>query len=295
MASQQKLLRIFRLIRLLNTRPYKTVPQLSAILETTTRSVYRYLDFLEEVGYLIDKDELHRYFIIHEADMKRDNLLDPDEAYYIQDTLQQVAPDHPLVEQITAKLNKIQTQIPNAQKLASVQAYKNVQKLSKAIHLGKRAMLRNYHSTSSQNITDRQVEPIHFDEDFAYLIAFDLSAGQQRQFKIERIESVEISEVSVSAQHQAMPVDLFGFSGKTIEEVTLQLSPLAYRLLIEERPTAKAFVEPDGAQFKLVIPVRNWRGIGRFVLGLPGEIDVVQPKAFLEFLKTNINRFSFGE
>lgn len=293
MASQQKLLRIFRLIRLLNTRPYKTVPQLGAILETTTRSVYRYLDFLEEVGYLIDKDEQHRYFIMHEADLKRDNLLDPDEAYYIQDTLQQVAPDHPLVEQITAKLNKIQTQIPNAQKLASVQAYKNVQKLTEAIHLGNRVWLRNYHSTSSQKISDRKVEPIHFDEDYTYLIAYEIKAGQQRQYKIERIESVEITMESISTQHQALPVDLFGFSGEVRGVVELNLSPLAYRLLIEERPGAKAFIEPQGARFVLKIPVRNWKGIGRFVLGLPGEINVIKPESFLQFLREEYQRFTF--
>ncbi|HKK77668.1 MAG TPA: WYL domain-containing transcriptional regulator [Saprospiraceae bacterium] len=293
MASQQKLLRIFRLIRLLNTRPYKTVPQLSTILETTGRSVYRYLDFLEEVGYLIDKDEQHRYFIMHEADGKRDSLLDPDEAYYIQDTLQQVAPDHPLVEQITAKLNKIQTQIPNAQNLASVQAYQNVQKLSKAIALGRRVWLRKYHSASSQKISDRQVEPIHFDEDFTYLIAFDLNTEQQRQFKIERIAAVDLSEVPIQHPSKAMPLDLFGFSGPQVSEVTLLLSPLAYRLLIEEVPPAKAYLEPEGQRFLLRIPVRDWRGIGRFVMGLPGEIEVITPATFLDFLKAEVKRFLF--
>jgi predicted DNA-binding transcriptional regulator YafY len=293
MASQQKLLRIFRLIRLLNTSPYKTVPQLSTILETTPRSVYRYLDFLEEVGYLIDKDEQHRYFIMHEADGQRDNLLDPEEAYYIQDTLQQVAADHPLVEQITAKLNKIQTKIPNAQKLASVQAYKNVQKLSAAISTGQRVWLRKYHSASSQKISDRQVEPIHFDEDFTYLIAYDLNAQEQRQFKIERIATVEGSGDPVQGQHTAMPLDLFGFSGEDVSEVHLRLSPLAYRLLIEEFPPTKGFVKMDGDSFLLSIPVRDWRGVGRFVLGLPGEIAVIGPEAFLVFLRREVDRFPF--
>ena len=293
MASQQKLLRIFRLIRLLNTRPYKTVPQLAKILDTTKRSVYRYLDFLAEVGYLVDKDEQNRYFIIHEADQRRDMLLDPDEAYYIQDTLQQVAPDHPLVHQITSKLNKIHALIPIASSLASVQAYKNVQQLTEAIQLGIRVHLINYHSTSSQKISNRFIEPIHFDDDFAYLMAFDLEAQQERQFKIERIESVELSADKIQGNHEAMPLDLFGFSGDEWLEVELELSPIAYRLLIEEFPNAKSYLSKNDQFYHFSGRVRDWRGIGRFILGLPGEIKVIAPNNLADYLKKETKRFLF--
>lgn len=293
MASQQKLLRIFRLIRLLNTRPYKTVPQLATILDTTRRSVYRYLDFLTEVGYLVDKDEQNRYFIMHEADQRRDTLLDSDEAYYIQDTLQQVAPDHPLVEQITAKLNKIQTLIPNANKLARVQTYKNVQRISEAIDQGWRAYLKNYHSTSSQKITDRYIEPIHFDEDQTYLIAFDLDAQQQRQFKLDRVEGVELSGERITGQHKAMPVDFFGFTGADWLSFNLRLSPIAYRLLIEEFPATRSFIAQAGSTYIFTAQVKDWRGVGRFVLGLPGEIHVLEPEEFKTYLKEEMVRFNF--
>lgn len=293
MASQQKLLRIFRLIRLLNTRPYKTVPQLATILDTTRRSVYRYLDFLSEVGYLIDKDEHNRYFIMHEADQRRDTLLDSSEAYYIQDTLQQVAPDNPLAEQIMAKLNKIQELIPNANKLASVQTYKNVQKISAAIDGGWRVYLKNYHSASSQKIKDRYIEPIHFDEDQTYLIAFDLEAQQQRQFKLDRIEGVETSGESITGQHSAMPVDLFGFTGDAWLPFSLRLSAIAYRLLIEEFPAARPFIIQDGSNYVFTAQVKDWRGVGRFVLGLPGEIQILTPVVFKTYLQTEAARFSF--
>lgn len=293
MATQQKMLRIFRLIRLLNTRPYKTVQQLSKILDTTSRSVYRYLDFLAEVGYLIDKDAHNRYFIIHESDQKRDTLLDPDEAYYIQDTLQQVAPDHPLVAQITAKLNKIHSLIPIASHLPKVQAYRNVQKLGEAIQMGLRVRLLNYHSTSSQKIADRHVEPIHFDDDFAYLLAFDLDAQEQRQFKIDRIESVLLTAERIEGAHEVMPVDVFGFTGDNWQNAELRLSSIAYRLLIEEFPNARSFVKEEADSYRADIPVRDWRGLGRFILGLPGEITVLGPTDMIDYLRQEVARFPF--
>jgi len=293
MASQQQLLRIFRLIRLLNTSPYKSVPQLSKILDTTTRSIYRYLDFLQEVGYLVDKDEHNRYFIIHQADQQRDQLLDAEEAYFIQDMMQQMAPKHPLSAHILAKLNKIHRQIPAADNLPNIQAFQNVKLLSEAIHIAQRVCLKNYHSASSQKVSDRYVEPIHFDEAYTYLLAFDLEAQQNRQFKVDRIGGVELSLEKISGNHEAVPLDVFGFSGDVWLPVHLQLSARAYRLLIEDFPGARPFIEKQEGAYYFIGQVRDWRGICRFVLGLPGEISVISPPELVTFLQKEIQRFNW--
>jgi predicted DNA-binding transcriptional regulator YafY len=293
MASQQKLLRIFRLIRLLNTTPYKTVPQLSVLLDTTPRSVYRYLDFLGEVGYLLDKDAENRYFIIQQTDQRRDQFLEPDEAYFLQDILQQVAPDHPLGAGVIAKLNKIQTLIPAAGSLPNLQNFQRVKQLVEAIRLARRVYLRGYHSASSQKVRDRYVEPIHFDEDYTYLLAYDLEAQENRQFKVDRIASVELSDEAVEKKHAAMPVDLFGFSGAQWHSVRLRMSTTAYRLLIEDHPAARPFIHQKEGAYYFEGQVRDWRGIGRFVLGLPGEIEILAPEELRTFLRQEIQRYSF--
>ena len=60
MIAQQKLLRVFKLIRLLKQRPGRTIFQLAQLLDINKRSVYRYLELLEAVGYLYDVDEYQR-------------------------------------------------------------------------------------------------------------------------------------------------------------------------------------------------------------------------------------------
>ncbi len=153
--------------------------------------------------------------------------------------------------------------------------------------------MKNYHSTSSQKIKDRYIEPIHFDEDQTYLIAFDLEAEQQRQFKLDRIEGVEVSGESITGQHRAMPIDLFGFTGAEWLPFSLQLSAIAYRLLIEEFPAARPFVTMVDAHYIFTAQVKDWRGLGRFVLGLPGEIKILEPTVFKTYLQAEIARFSF--
>jgi predicted DNA-binding transcriptional regulator YafY len=48
---------------LLSGRTGKTIAQLALLLETSQRSVYRYIKLLEEVGYLLDADTHGRYFL----------------------------------------------------------------------------------------------------------------------------------------------------------------------------------------------------------------------------------------
>jgi proteasome accessory factor C len=60
MSAQPHLLRLFSLIRLLNQRPGLTLAQAAQTLDTSSRTVYRYLETLEDLGYCIDKDDYDR-------------------------------------------------------------------------------------------------------------------------------------------------------------------------------------------------------------------------------------------
>ena len=52
MAAQPHLFRLLAYVRLLSNRPGSTVQQAAQMLDTTPRTVYRYLETLDELGYL---------------------------------------------------------------------------------------------------------------------------------------------------------------------------------------------------------------------------------------------------
>lgn len=56
MAAQQNLICTLKLIRLLKQRPGKTLAQLAQILDCDPRHARRYMDTLEEAGFIIDKE-----------------------------------------------------------------------------------------------------------------------------------------------------------------------------------------------------------------------------------------------
>ena len=67
MFNQHKILRVLQLITYLQEVPHKSVQQLSTFLDTTERTVYRYLDLLRECGFDLHKDAGQRFFIEKEG------------------------------------------------------------------------------------------------------------------------------------------------------------------------------------------------------------------------------------
>lgn len=282
MTDQQKLFRVFRLLQLLSQRPYRTVPHLARVLETSRETTYKYLRLLESVGYQIDKDEQNRYFLL--VDYAPGNeLIDTEEAGFLQDLLWQAPAGHLLRDRILHKLNRQFTLRPLVQSLGKFQVYEHIHTLGQAIESNRRVRLHNYLSGENER-TQRYCEPVEFLENYTYLWAFDLDRQDYRQFKLDRIGRVEILEEAAATTHDSRTSDLFGWTGSRWLPLRLRLSTRAYQLLLEEYPAAKPFTRSSQGKLLFDGMVRDWRGVGRFILGLPGEIEVLEPPELLDYL-----------
>ncbi len=284
MTDQQKLLRVFRLIQLLSQPPYRTVKRLADLLEITPRTVYRYISLLEELGYQIDKKERDRYFL-HVEFGQKDQMIDTEEAGFLQDLLWQAPSGHPIRDRLLHKLNRQFTLAPLAQSLSKFAVYEHIRSLSLAMESGLRVLLHNYYAPSSDTLSSRQVEPVEFMQGYTYLWAYDLDKGAYRQFKLDRIGEVEILTERIRTEHESHALDIFGWTGPQWLPVKLKLSRYAHNLLLEELPEARPFVRTFKGQAIFEGMVRDWRGIGRFILGLPGEVEVLDPQELVAYLR----------
>lgn len=287
MTDQQKIYRVFRLIQLLSQPPYRTVKRLAELLEANPRTVYRYIQLLESLGYQIDKKEGDRYFL-HIEFARTDKLIDTDEAGYLQDLLWQTPSSHPLRDRLLHKLNKQYVLAPLVQSQARLAVHQHIRNLSAALEANRRAVLLNYYAPSSETLGHRRIEPVGFMDGYTYLWAYDLDKKDYRQFKLDRIGEVEVLDESVEGDHEDHALDLFGWTGPRWLPVRLRLSGYAHNLLLEEFPDARPFVRTHKGQAVFDGMVRDWRGIGRFILGLPGEIEVVEPEELKEYLRKRV-------
>ena len=293
MIEQAKLLRVFTLIRRLKNRPGRTLPELAQHLDCSPRTIRRYLELLEEIGYLVDEGDQKRRFIFEPTPDQRP-YFSPEEMALLHQSLAIVPDQNPLHQSLRRKLFLTSELVPLADELLEIHQARVVQELMEALRRGCRVRLLRYQSVHSNSIRDREVEPLSLTDNYAQLHAVDVASGQPRTYKVRRIESVELLATAVSNATVQEPLDVFGLAGPAWQLVELRLSARAYRLLLEEYPAARSFVlpgvAPDELRYQFRGEVRSYLGIGRFVLGLPSEVEVVAPVAFRAFLQEKVAR-----
>ena len=67
MYNQHRIYRVFQLINQLQAGPAKSSGSLAKMLGVTVRSVYRYLDLLEQLGFRVEKDAHGKFFLANQG------------------------------------------------------------------------------------------------------------------------------------------------------------------------------------------------------------------------------------
>jgi proteasome accessory factor C len=293
MTEQQKIYRTLKLIGILSNGRGATIPSLSQSLEVSDRTLYRYLNLLESLGYIIEKDFYHRYFIASDVDYSVFPF-SIEEVELISQLLSTIANKNNLVPDILKKLHHQSPLKPIAEHMDRVRISRNVDILNAAISLKKQVVLINYHSANSNDVRDRLVEPIRITKDYQFLTAFDTEDRKTKYFKIERIADIKPldSGFKFKDKHREIRQDMFGYSHEKETYVEMILSMRAAMLLREEYPMSIPYLtQMEDGKYHFFGPVRGFEAVGRFTLGLAGDIDVRGPGEFKDYLNEKLNRF----
>ena len=282
---QAKLLRLFQIIAVLKSGHW-TIKQLADRFDTSERTIYRYINLLEEVDFLLEKDFDNRFFIITTDDDPSQAQFSIEETKLIKKLIQSGTQDNPLKNSLLKKLS-LNSEMDSMPRLfVKVRLGQFVDQLAETIRNKNQVVLKNYHSANSNEIRDRLVEPIHFGDNYQSVVALDTQDKVCKQFKLDRIG--EIIEMKTPYQfedlHRKNQSDIFGFSGDSNTWITLHLSLRAYLLLREEYPLSIPYTERTEDGYTFHGPVSNLDGIGRFVMGLMDEIQIEGPEVFKNFV-----------
>lgn len=286
---QAKLLRLFQIIAVLKAGHW-TIRQLAERFDTSERTIYRYINLLEEVDFLIEKDFDNRYFIITSEDDPSQSQFSLEEMRLMKKLIQSGADNNPLKNLLLKKLS-LNSELDSMPRLfLKARLGKFVDQLAEAIRSKQQVVLKNYHSAHSNEIRDRLVEPIHFGDNYQSIMALDTSDKICKQFKLDRIGEIIVfnKPFTFESFHKKNQTDIFGFTGDASTWVILELSLRAYLLLREEYPLSMPFLTKEEDHYLFHGPVANFEGVGRFTLGLIDEIKIKSPEGFISFLKNKI-------
>ena len=278
-----------QLLLLLSGKKSYKCNELASRLDVSQRQIYRYLDTIEECGFVLDRTNGSYILMRNNHNYKSLNELlhfSEEEAYILFRTLSKIEVAEPIAERLVKKLHTLYD-FKAFEKIKDTKDIEKLNKLAEAIRNKKQVMLHQYRSSNRSDITDRKVEAFEFMADYRAVWCFDIVDITNKQFKISRIERVEILNESWlhESSQKIQYNDAFRMSGLSpIATIEAILSLKAYNLLKEEFPLSENFIVKQDENYLLKIPVADFHGIGRFVLGLPGEIEVLSPIEFKEFL-----------
>lgn len=298
--DQPKLERLLRIMQLLTDKARKnTIDTISESLDVSPRTVYRYLDTFENAGLKLNKSDDgislskdSKYFRMI-SDLAYFN---EEEAYIIKRSLEVFDSNSPAILAIKRKLNNIYDFKDVAQLVVKPGRDRVISNLLYSIAEERRVILKNYHSIHTGVVSDRIVEPIAFGVNMVNIFCYELDSGKCKYFKIPRIEEVivEDAEWQYKEFHEKSKVDIFRFSGKTEKPVKLKMSMVAATLLIEEFPLSEQYIKQLSENvFILTCNVYDYQGVGRFVLGLCNEVEVIDSPEFLSFLDEKRSKSKF--
>ncbi len=267
-----------------------TIDDISTQLGITKRSIYRYIEAFKEMGFVVKKNNsIYRLdysspFFKH---ITNRTSFSEDEALTISQVLNSVHDNSPQIRHLREKLRGLFDFKVLARHGIDENIARNLSTLFFAQQEERVVILREYRSHNSEAVADRIVEPFLFLSENSEVRCYELSSGMNKTFKISRIKRVDVLDLlwSNKDKHKSFFTDLFHFSGDRRFRVKLLLGHFAMSLLLEECPTAEVQLElQNDGRYLLDTEVCSFKGVGRFVLGLSDDIEVIDSPEFKQYL-----------
>jgi len=210
-----------------------------------------------------------------------------EEAYILNNMIENLSVNNSLKKDLKRKLYSVYDCTSIANYTERCNNAPNIEALVSARDGKRQVVLRNYISGHSNVTRDRIVEPFDFTSEMIDVWAWDVEAGQNRVFKVARIDEVEIlpDPWQHESDHCRLQVDVFRMSGEYAIPVKLQLNNRAKALLVEEYPMADKDLKKVGKDWILDTTVTCLEGVGRFVIGLAADIKIIEGEQLRKYIQ----------
>lgn len=266
-------------------------------LDISRRNFYYYMEFFRDCGFIVNKSG--GYYSIDRESPFFKRLIDrvsftEAELIVLRRLLDKVDEQNAVVARLREKLSAhIDYQILNDSHTDDQRAL-IISQLHEAILYKQMVVLKDYSSPHGLTRRDRLVEPFLLMDNNNEVRCYEPASGQNKTFKVARIQQVErlLDSWQHESEHREMFTDIFMFSGEQRLPVTLRMGTLAHNLMIEEYPLSRPlFRQEDDKHWLLSMDVCEYRGIGRFVLGLYDDIEVLGSPDFIAYLQEKIKGY----
>lgn len=287
--DQPKIERLLRIIQLLSGNVYYTVDDLVRKLEMSRRTVYRYIDTLKLSGFVVQRegncfrlctggnfDDISQ--LIHFSD---------EEAHIVNRLIDALDDTNMLKQNLKKKLASVYDCTSLVETVVKGAHAANVHALLDAIAGKRQVVLKDYASSNSGIVSDRKVEPFAMTANYVQVWCYDLKDGKNKLFNTARIGRVDnLGGWEHEREHVQGHIDIFRFSGFAQKRVVVRLNTRAHNLLLEEYPLSERDLRQNAdGTWTLDTMISNYVGVGRFCMGLLGDVEIVDSPELVEYIR----------
>ena len=294
--DQAKIERVLRLIKMMTGNVSYSIEEMAERLDTSTRSIYRYIETFKEAGFVVHKKNGCYSLGKESPHFKQISQLihfTDEEAHIIGKLIDGIDDTNVVKQNLRRKLSSVYNCVAVADTIVKGKNSANVNSVIEAIEGKLQVCLKSYGSSSKGTVRDRYVEAFGFTTNYVQIWCYDLEDGRNKLFNTARIASVELSDKpwEHEGEHRQGYIDIFRFSGFERHRVRLELGLMSRNLILEEYPLSEKYISPasDG-RWLLDTEVCNYRGICRFYLGLASDIKIVDSPDFASYVRDFINK-----
>lgn len=299
MNDQAKFQRMLEILMKLSGHYGYSIKQLSEEFDSSERTIYRYITTFKNAGFLIENK--NGYFRIDKKSGDHRDLtkllhFSEEEAHILSKAIHLIDDESRFKNDLYEKLFVLFDSDKAINKIVRKESSENVIILKGAITNKEQVIFEGYRSSSGDSIRDRLIEPFAFTSNYNYVWCYDVETRSCKTFKVARIKSVQKTRNKWKSEklHKKNKVDVFRIGGENSIPVTMNLTLMAYNLMLEEYPLSENFLKRKSDN-KYVFDgwVCDFAGIGRFALGLLDQVEVVKPASFSRYLNEKIKEKKF--
>lgn len=289
--------RWFDLIQAISGNDGLPASEIAEILGTSVRNAYYTLKLMQEAGLIVTHQ--HGLYSIDARSPFFQKLLPTvtfshDQAAFMYRTLAQGKDrDNPIAGALMRRLQRYYHLNDIEDTRFEPRAYRNKSRLQRAIRDKRIVILHDYSSSNSKTVTDRVVEPFLLIGDGTDVRAYEIKSGRNKTFKIARIGEVETLEADWAHEkkHRLVFTDMFMYSSEDKHHVKLRFDLVAYNFMREEYPHSDKVMTPeDKTHWIYETDLASYAAIGRFILGLYDDIEVMEDEGLREYINGKIGK-----
>ena len=281
--EQPKIERMLRIMQLLSGNTNYTLDEIANKLNLSRRTIFRYIDTLKSAGFVVSRiDEGVYHMTSYNKEFSELSQLvyfSREEAVVVSRLIENLSSTNAMKIGLKKKLAAVYDSTSIGDYRENPGKAEEIEMLVKAIKEKKQVELKGYESALSNKTKDYIVEPYAFTQEYVDIWAFDIASGLNKMFKISRIGQTKLlGEWEMEDRHERRPIDSFRMSGNghPLEHVKLELTLRAKDLLVEEFPITETEIYREGKSWIWEGDINALEGIGRFILGLSHEINILE-------------------